>query len=103
MKKVAILMGSKSDAPVVAPAVKTLKAFGVEATVRVLSAHRTPGEAMAFATGAAGAGYGVMICCAGKAAHLAGVCAAHTTLPVIGLPIKSSFMDGLDSLPRGYP
>ena len=109
MKKVAILMGSKSDAPVVAPAVKTLKAFGVEATVRVLSAHRTPGEAMAFATGAAGAGYGVMICCAGKAAHLAGVCAAHTTLPVIGLPIKSSFMDGLDSLlstvqmPAGIP
>ena len=109
MKKVAILMGSKSDAPVVAPAVKTLKAFGVEATVRVLSAHRTPGEAMAFATGAADAGYGVMICCAGKAAHLAGVCAAHTTLPVIGLPIKSSFMDGLDSLlstvqmPAGIP
>lgn len=109
MKKVAILMGSKSDAPVVAPAVKTLKAFGVEATVRVLSAHRTPGEAMAFAAGAADAGYGVMICCAGKAAHLAGVCAAHTTLPVIGLPIKSSFMDGLDSLlstvqmPAGIP
>lgn len=109
MKKVAILMGSKSDAPVVAPAVKTLKAFGVEATVRVLSAHRTPGEAMAFATGAADAGYGVMICCAGKAAHLAGVCAAHTVLPVIGLPIKSSFMDGLDSLlstvqmPAGIP
>lgn len=109
MKKVAILMGSKSDAPVVAPAVKTLKAFGVEATVRVLSAHRTPGEAMAFATGAADAGFGVMICCAGKAAHLAGVCAAHTTLPVIGLPIKSSFMDGLDSLlstvqmPAGIP
>ena len=109
MKKVAILMGSKSDAPVVAPAVKTLKAFGVETTVRVLSAHRTPGEAMAFATGAADAGYGVMICCAGKAAHLAGVCAAHTTLPVIGLPIKSSFMDGLDSLlstvqmPQGVP
>lgn len=109
MKKVAILMGSKSDAPVVAPAVKTLKAFGVEATVRVLSAHRTPGEAMAFATGAADAGYGVMICCAGKAAHLAGVCAAHTALPVIGLPIKSSFMDGLDSLlstvqmPAGIP
>ena len=109
MKKAAILMGSKSDAPVVAPAVKTLKAFGVEATVRVLSAHRTPGEAMAFATGAADAGYGVMICCAGKAAHLAGVCAAHTVLPVIGLPIKSSFMDGLDSLlstvqmPAGIP
>ena len=109
MKKVAILMGSKSDAPVVAPAVKTLKAFGVEATVRVLSAHRTPGEAMAFATGAADAGYGVMICCAGKAAHLAGVCAAHTVLPVIGLPIKSSFMDGLDSflstvqMPAGIP
>lgn len=109
MKKVAILMGSKSDAPVVAPAVKTLKAFGVEATVRVLSAHRTPGESMAFATGAADAGYGVMICCAGKAAHLAGVCAAHTVLPVIGLPIKSSFMDGLDSLlstvqmPAGIP
>lgn len=109
MKKVAILMGSKSDAPVVAPAVKTLKAFGVEATVRVLSAHRTPGEAMAFAAGAADAGYGVMICCAGKAAHLAGVCAAHTALPVIGLPIKSSFMDGLDSLlstvqmPAGIP
>lgn len=109
MKKVAILMGSKSDAPVVAPAVKTLKAFGVEATVRVLSAHRTPGEAMAFAAGAADAGYGVMICCAGKAAHLAGVCAAHTVLPVIGLPIKSSFMDGLDSLlstvqmPAGIP
>lgn len=109
MKKVAIIMGSKSDAPVVAPAYKALKLFGVDVTVRVLSAHRTPEEASAFASGAADAGYGVLICCAGKAAHLAGVCAAHTALPVIGLPIKSSFMDGLDSLlstaqmPSGIP
>lgn len=109
MKKVAVIMGSKSDAEVLKPTVTTLKKFGVEYTVRVLSAHRTPSEAAEFAASAENDGYGVIICAAGKAAHLAGVCAGHTVLPVIGIPIKSSFMDGMDSLlstvqmPGGVP
>ena len=109
MAKAAILMGSKSDLPVVAPAVKTLKKFGVEAEVRVISAHRTPDEAHAFAAGAKSRGIGVIICAAGKAAHLGGVVAAYTTLPVIGLPVKTDMMGGLDSLlsivqmPAGIP
>lgn len=109
MKKVAIIMGSKSDAEVLRPAAATLNAFNVQFTVRVLSAHRTPEDAAEFISSAKANGYGVIICAAGKAAHLAGVAAAHTVLPVIGLPIKSSFMDGLDSLlstvqmPAGVP
>ena len=109
MAKVAVLMGSKSDFPVVKPAVKVLKDFGVEAEVRVISAHRTPEEAHEFASGAKGRGVEVIICAAGKAAHLGGVIAAYTTLPVIGLPVKTDMMGGLDSLlsivqmPSGIP
>ncbi len=108
-KKVAILMGSDSDLPVVKGAVQTLKSFGIEVEVHVMSAHRTPQLACDFAAAARGNGFGVIICAAGKAAHLAGIIAAHTTLPVIGIPIKSSTMDGLDSLlstvqmPKGIP
>ena len=109
MSKVGIVMGSKSDLEVCMPAVKVLKKFGVEPVVRVISAHRTPEEAHAFAAGAADAGIEVIIAAAGKAAHLGGVLAASTTLPVIGLPVKSSTLDGLDSLlsmvqmPSGVP
>lgn len=109
MKKVAIVMGSDSDFPVVKEAVAELKKFGVEFEVRVMSAHRTPEIACTFAMNAKENGFGVIIAAAGKAAHLAGVIAGHTILPVIGLPIKSSTMDGLDSLlstvqmPAGIP
>ena len=109
MSKVGIVMGSKSDLEVCMPAVKVLKKFGVEPVVRVISAHRTPEAAHAFAAGAADAGIEVIIAAAGKAAHLGGVLAASTTLPVIGLPVKSSTLDGLDSLlsmvqmPSGVP
>ncbi len=109
MAKVAVLMGSKSDFQVVKPAVKVLKDFGVEAEVRVISAHRTPGEAHDFAANAKDNGIEVIICAAGKAAHLGGVIAAYTTLPVIGLPVKTDMMGGLDSLlsivqmPSGIP
>ncbi len=108
-KKVAILMGSDSDLPVVKGAINSLKGFGIEVEVHVMSAHRTPTIACDFASAAKANGFGVIICAAGKAAHLAGIIAAHTTLPVIGLPIKSSTMDGLDSLlstvqmPKGIP
>ena len=108
-RKVAVVMGAESDLPVVKKAVEQLDALGVARTVRVLSAHRTPEEAAAFAAGAKEAGYGVIICAAGKAAHLAGVMAGHTTLPVIGIPVKGSFLDGLDALlatvqmPSGIP
>lgn len=108
-KKVAVIMGSDSDFPVVAPAVKRLKSFGIPVEVRVMSAHRTPGAAAAFSSGAKENGFGVIIAAAGKAAHLAGVLAAHTTLPVIGIPVKSSTLDGLDALlatvqmPSGIP
>jgi 5-(carboxyamino)imidazole ribonucleotide mutase len=108
-KKVAILMGSDSDLPVVKGAINTLKGFGIEVEVHVMSAHRTPKLACDFAVAARNNGFGVIICAAGKAAHLAGIIAAHTTLPVIGIPIKSSTMDGLDSLlstvqmPKGIP
>lgn len=107
--KAAVVMGSKSDLEAVQPAVNLLKKFGVEAEVRVLSAHRTPDEAAEFAKGLRGRGVEVAIAAAGKSAHLAGVVAAFTTLPVIALPLKSSFMDGLDSLlsmvnmPTGVP
>lgn len=109
MKKVAILMGSDSDLPVLKPAVKTLHQLGIAFTVRVMSAHRTPLEAAEFAKSARQEGYGVIIAAAGKAAHLAGSLAAQTTLPVIGIPVKSSTLDGLDALlstvqmPGGIP
>lgn len=109
MAKAAILMGSKSDFPVVKPAVKVLKDFGAEVEVRVISAHRTPEEAHKFASKAKSNGVEVIICAAGKAAHLGGVIAAYTTLPVIGLPVKTDMMGGLDSLlsivqmPSGIP
>ena len=109
MSKVGILMGSKSDFDVVKPAVNVLKKFGVETEVRVISAHRTPDEAHEFAANARKNGMEVLICAAGKAAHLGGVIAALTTLPVIGLPVKTDMMGGLDSLlsivqmPAGIP
>ncbi len=109
VKNVGGVMGSESDHPVVKEAVETLKAFDIPFELRVMSAHRTPAAAAAFSSGAADAGFGVIIAAAGKAAHLAGVLAAHTVLPVIGLPIKSSTLDGLDALlstvqmPAGIP
>ncbi|MGN0805709.1 MAG: 5-(carboxyamino)imidazole ribonucleotide mutase [Candidatus Coproplasma sp.] len=109
MAKVALVMGSKSDLSVVKPAVTVLKSFGVETEVRVISAHRTPDEAHAFAKSAKEKGIEVIVCAAGKAAHLGGVIAAYTTLPVIGLPVKTDMMGGLDSLlsivqmPSGIP
>jgi len=109
MFKVAIVMGSDSDIPVLEAGMKILKEFGVAFDVRVISAHRTPDAAHEFSSTAVEKGYGVIIAAAGKAAHLAGVMAATTTLPVIGVPVKSSTMDGLDSLlstvqmPAGIP
>ncbi len=109
MSKVAVIMGSKSDLPVVKETIETLKEFGIEVEARVMSAHRTPNEVAIFAREARDNGFEVIIAAAGKAAHLPGVLAAYTTLPVIGLPIKSSTMDGLDSLlsivqmPSGIP
>ncbi len=109
MAKVALVMGSKSDLSVVKPAVTVLKSFGVEVEVRVISAHRTPDEAHTFAKTAKDNGIEVIICAAGKAAHLGGVIAAYTTLPVIGLPVQTDMMGGLDSLlsivqmPSGIP
>lgn len=107
--KVAFVMGSDSDLPVVEKGIKKVKEFGVEVVVRVISAHRTPHLAEEFAKNAEKEDIGVIIAAAGKAAHLGGVLAAYTTLPVIGLPIKSSTLDGLDSLlsivqmPSGIP
>jgi len=109
MKKIGIIMGSDSDLPVVEKAINTLKEFGAEYTVNIFSAHRTPEEAREFSLNARKNGYGAIICAAGKAAHLAGAIAANTTLPVIGIPIKSSTLDGLDALlstvqmPSGIP
>ena len=109
MKKVGIIMGSDSDLPVVEKAIAALEKYGVEYEVHVYSAHRTPVEAKSFATNARANGFGVIIAAAGKAAHLAGALAASTTLPVIGIPIKSSTLDGLDALlstvqmPGGIP
>ena len=114
-KKVAVIMGSDSDFPTVSAAVKKLKSFGVPVEVHVMSAHRTPHDAAEFSYNQTVGkrtkenGFGVIIAAAGKAAHLAGVLAAHTTLPVIGIPIKSSTLDGLDALlatvqmPSGIP
>ena len=96
--KVAVVMGSDSDFPVLEKGLKILKDFGIETEVMVCSAHRTPDKAAEFAKNADSDGIDVIIAAAGKAAHLPGVLAAFTVLPVIGIPIKSSFMDGLDSL-----
>lgn len=109
MKKVAVIMGSASDLPVVRKAVDTLTAFGVPAEVHVYSAHRTPVEAKEFAQNARANGFGAIIAAAGMAAHLAGAIAANSTLPVIGIPIKSNTLDGVDALlstvqmPSGIP
>jgi 5-(carboxyamino)imidazole ribonucleotide mutase len=107
--KVAILMGSSSDSERMAPVTRMLERFGVEADQRVLSAHRNPEEVAAFARGAREAGFGVVICGAGMAAHLAGVVAAQTTLPVIGVPLSGGALSGVDALyatvqmPTGIP
>lgn len=109
MRKVGIIMGSDSDLPVVEKAIDTLKEFGVPYEVHVFSAHRTPAEASEFSKNARANGFGAIIAAAGKAAHLAGAIAANTTLPVIGIPVKSSTLDGLDALlstvqmPAGIP
>lgn len=109
MKKVAVIMGSDSDLPVVQKCLDQLKKFGIPFEAHVFSAHRTPALVEKFASSAKDNGFGVIIAAAGKAAHLGGVIAAYTTLPVIGMPIKSSTMDGLDSLlsmvqmPGGIP
>ena len=109
MKKVGIVMGSDSDLPVVRKAVDTLKSFGIPFEIHVYSAHRTPEEARDFALNARKRDFGVMIAAAGMAAHLAGAIAANTTLPVIGIPCKSTNLDGLDALlstvmmPSGIP
>jgi 5-(carboxyamino)imidazole ribonucleotide mutase len=98
MKKTAIIMGSDSDLPVVEKAIHTLQEFSVPFEVHVYSAHRTPEQAKAFAVSARENDFGVIIAAAGKAAHLAGAIAANTTLPVIGIPVKSSTLDGIGSL-----
>lgn len=109
MKKVAVIMGSDSDLPVVEKAVNTLKEYGVPYEVHVFSAHRTPVQCAEFTKSAKDNGFGVIIAAAGMAAHLAGAIAANTTLPVIGIPIKSNKLDGVDALlstvmmPSGIP
>ena len=108
-KKDAVVMGSDSDLETMKPCIARLQSFGISTEVRVISAHRTPAAAEQFASSALENGFGVVIAAAGKAAHLAGVLAAYTTLPVIGVPIKTSMMGGLDSLlsmvqmPKGIP
>ena len=109
MKKVAILMGSDSDLPIIQKTVDMLRLLDIPFEVHVYSAHRTPVEARDFALSARENGFGVLICAAGMAAHLAGAIAANTTLPVIGIPCKSSALDGMDALlstvqmPSGIP
>ena len=109
MKKVAVIMGSDSDWPVVKGACEQLKQFGIPFEAHILSAHRTPAEAADFAKNARKNGFGVLICAAGMAAHLAGAFAGNSTLPVIGIPMKGGAMDGLDALlatvqmPSGIP
>lgn len=109
MKKVAVIMGSDSDLKIMQGAVDMLRKLEIPFAVRVISAHRTPEAARDFAVRAKDAGYGAIICGAGKAAHLAGAFAANTCLPIIGVPIKSSTLDGLDALlstvqmPSGMP
>lgn len=107
--KVAVLMGSANDQPKMAPAVEMLTRLGVDAEEHVMSAHRTPERVAAFTRGARQAGFAAIICAAGMAAHLAGAVAANTTLPVIGVPLSGSALNGVDSLystvqmPRGIP
>ena len=109
MKKIAVIMGSDSDLPIVEKAIQTLQEYQVPYEVHVYSAHRTPEEARAFALGAQENGFGAIIAAAGKAAHLAGAMAANTTVPVIGIPCKSTYLDGIDALlstvqmPSGIP
>ena len=109
MKKVGILMGSDSDLPILEKGIEVLKAYEVPIEVHVYSAHRTPVQAEEFAKNARNNGFGVIICAAGMAAHLAGVISAGTTLPVIGIPCSSKVLDGMDSLlstvmmPPGIP
>ncbi len=109
MKKIAVIMGSDSDLPIVEKAIQTLQEYQVPYEVHVYSAHRTPEEARSFAMSARENGFGAIIAAAGKAAHLAGAMAANTTLPVIGIPVKSSTLDGIDALlstvqmPSGMP
>ena len=109
IKKVGIVMGSDSDLPVVEKAINVLKEYGVPFEVHVYSAHRTPVEAKEFAVNARANGFGAIIAAAGMAAHLAGAIAANTTLPVIGIPVKSKNLDGIDALlstvqmPTGIP
>lgn len=109
MKKVAIIMGSDSDLPVVSKAADTLQQFGVPYELHIYSAHRTPAEAKQFSETARENGFGCIIAAAGMAAHLAGAIAANTTLPVIGIPMKSKYLDGIDALlstvqmPSGIP
>lgn len=109
MKKVAVIMGSDSDWPVVKGAVEQLKKFGIPYEAHILSAHRTPAAAAEFAKNARANGFGVLICAAGMAAHLAGAFAGNSTLPVIGIPMKGGVSDGLDALlatvqmPSGIP
>ena len=109
MKKVAVIMGSDSDWPVVQGACKQLEEFGIPYEAHILSAHRTPAAAAAFAGSARSNGFGVLICAAGMAAHLAGAFAGNSTLPVIGIPMKGGAVDGLDALlatvqmPSGIP
>lgn len=108
-KKVAVLMGSASDQPKMAPALEVLASYGIEATEAVMSAHRTPAKVASFSSRARDDGYGVIICGAGMAAHLAGAVAAQTTLPVIGVPLSGSALNGIDALyatvqmPKGIP
>jgi 5-(carboxyamino)imidazole ribonucleotide mutase len=107
--KVGILMGSPNDADKMRPASETLESFGIEADVRVLSAHRNPADVVAMASTARESGYVAFICGAGMAAHLAGVVAAHTTLPVVGVPLSGGALNGVDALystvqmPKGIP
>ncbi len=109
MKKVAVIMGSDSDLPVVEKAINTLEEYGVPFEVHVYSAHRTPEEAKEFFSSARDNGFGAIICAAGMAAHLAGAAAANTTLPVIGIPVAAKYLDGMDALlstvmmPTGMP
>ena len=109
MSKVAVLMGSASDRERMAPAVEMLESFGIEVDERVLSAHRTPNAVAELAGGARQAGFAALICGAGMAAHLAGAVAAHTTLPVVGVPLSGGALNGLDALyatvqmPKGVP
>ena len=98
IRKVAVIMGSDSDWPVVKGACAQLKALDIPFEAHILSAHRTPAQAAEFAKGAKAAGFGVILCAAGMAAHLAGAFAANTTLPVIGIPMKGGAADGLDAL-----